>query len=42
MVTTSEIYDIRNGNKIRVGNRRGPDNNSIFNMNRTMSRSNKK
>ena len=42
MVTTSEIYDIRNGNKIRVGNRRGPDNNSIFNMNRAMSRSNKK
>ena len=43
MVATSEIHDIRNGNKIRVGNSRGGvGNNSVFNMNNIMNRANKK
>jgi len=42
MIASTEVYDIRNGNKIRLGNHRGPGNNSVFNMNNIMSRSNKK
>ena len=42
MIASTEVHDIRNGNKIRLGNHRGPGNNSVFNMNNIMSRSNKK
>jgi hypothetical protein len=42
-LTTTELHDLRSGNKIRVGNNRwGVSNNSIFNMNNVMSRSNNK